>query len=117
MATFTWAAGTSADWNVAGDWTLTRGKGPAPPGSASTATDVATLPGTNKAYGVTLGKGDTFDIATLNIAGTSTSHTTSLDITGSLQTNALAYSGHRTASLINVLAGGLFDIRNTLGAT
>ena len=117
MATFTWAAGTSADWNVAGDWTLTSGKGTAPPGSASTATDVATLPGTNKAYGVTLGKGDTFDIATLNIAGTSTSHTTSLDITGSLQTNALAYSGHRTDSLINVLAGGLFDIRKTLGAT
>ena len=74
--------------------------------------------GTKKTYGVTLGKGDTFDIATLNIAGTSTSHTTSLDITGSLQTNALAYSGHRTDSLIKtVLAGGLFDIRNTLGAT
>jgi hypothetical protein len=107
MATFTWKAGTSADWSVAGDWTPLGG----PPGTVATNADIATLGIGRAKYSVTIKASETFDINTLNIAGT-TGLPTALSIAGSLFTDRLDYTGsNNQASKITVLPGGLLDIR------
>ena len=68
MATFTWAHGTTADWNVTNDWSAKKGTIP-PPGSTSADIDTATLGSDKTAYAVTVSLGETFDIAALNISG------------------------------------------------
>ncbi len=79
MATFTWKAGTTGDWSVGADWTLTGGSGTPPPGSvAPFDTDTAVLSGASSAYAVTISAGETFDVATLDIAGQSAVNTTTL---------------------------------------
>src|SRR5579859_3337364 len=116
MGTFTWSAGTSASWNTAADWTLVGGSGTAPPGSGSTKTDVATLANSTSgtgAYGVTVSKGETFDIATINIGNSGLFKPPSLTINGTLLTDTLVYTtpaGKGTTS-ISVGVGGTFDIR------
>jgi hypothetical protein len=115
MATFTWRAGTSARWGATTDWTLTGGAGTPPPGSKTTATDIATLGPANQAYTVTIAT-KTYDLETLNIAGKSKVHTTTLNISGSLLTNTLKYGGPRGDAIIAVDNGGLLDIRSSISA-
>ncbi len=109
MATFTWKAGTSGNWNVGTDWTPTGG----PPG-VTPDTDTAALFGTNSAYTVTIGSGDKFDVADLYIAGQSAVDTTTLSIFGSLLTDALIYTGIGGDAPIDVEPGGRFDVRKEL---
>jgi hypothetical protein len=116
MATFTWNAPTSGNWNVGTDWTLTGGTGTPPPGSVTPDTDVAVLSGASSPYTVTISAGNSFDIAALDIAGQSAVDTTTLSIFGSLLTDSLVYSGPGDDALIDVEAGGLLQIRTTLSA-
>jgi hypothetical protein len=87
-----------------------------PPGAFSSATDSATLGAATKTYTVTIGQGETFDIAALNIAGKSASITTGLDISGSLLTNTVTYTAKGADATINVLANGFLDIRTNITA-
>jgi Hint domain len=117
MATFSWKAGTSADWNTTGDWT---GAGTPPPGKTTTNTDVATFPDTTTgggSYTVTVNSGETFDVATINV--NNTGHTNpGLSITGDLLTGTLNYAATSGGSTtITVNAGGVFDIRNSITET
>lgn len=117
MASFTWKAGTSADWNVTGDWT---GTGTPPPGSATTGTDTATLGQvtSGSAYTVTVSTTDpTYDLATVSVSGQSSKNFTGLDIKGSVLTNRLAYIGGGSDALVTVDNGGVLDIRKTLFAS
>ena len=111
MATFTWAHGTTADWNVATDWSGKKGAIP-PPGSTSADIDTATLGSDKTAYAVTVSLGETFDIAALNISGDSASATTGLSIAGALYTDTVTYAGDGNDAPISVADGGLLDIRN-----
>ncbi len=118
MATFTWKAGTSADWSVTGDWALTGGTVTAPPGSITKQTDTAAFGGSTSAYTVKIAATDqTYDLATVSVTGLGTATKTSLDISGSLLTNKLAYIGSGNDALVTVDNGGLLDIRNTLFAS
>jgi hypothetical protein len=91
-ATFTWKVpGTSGNWNLGSNWALAGGSGAPPPGSVSADDNAATLSGADSAYIVTISAGDIFDIATLDIAGQSHVHTTTLSIFGSLFTDSLAF--------------------------
>jgi hypothetical protein len=134
MATFTWKSGITAEWSVASNWTTSDGV--PPPGAFSSATDVANLGEATKAYTVTVGQSETFDVAALNIAGTSASIPSVLDISGSLLTNTVTYTangadgdgdeGTGTATdadsddgfdaKINVLTNGFLDIRTNITA-
>jgi hypothetical protein len=116
MATFTWSAGSTGDWNNTSDWTLTGGSGTAPPGSTGAATDIATLDATRSSYTVLINAGEQYDINALNIAGQALNNVTSLEISGSLLTDTLSYSGGANESDI-LLAGGLLDIRTSLTST
>jgi hypothetical protein len=116
MATFTWSAGSTGDWNNKSDWTLTGGSGTPPPGSTEAATDIATLDATTSSYIVLINAGEQYDINTLNIAGQALNNVTSLEISGSLLTDTLSYSGGANESDI-LLAGGLLDIRTSLTST
>jgi hypothetical protein len=119
MATFTWKAGTSADWNVNKDWSSTSGAGTPAPGSKIAQTDTATLgQAATSAYAVTVSASDqTYDLATLGVSGRSTADTTTLDIKGLVLTNRLAYLGSANDALVTVDNGGLLDVRNTLFAS
>jgi glycosyltransferase involved in cell wall biosynthesis len=116
MATFTWKHGTNADWRMADEWSGRMDDTP-PPGSSSSATDIANLGADKTAYMVTVGRGETFDIATLNIAGGSTSAPTGLDITGALLTSTVAYGGGGADAAIGVSSFGLLDIRTGITAS
>jgi hypothetical protein len=136
MATFTWKSGTNADWSVAGNWTTTSPGAVPPPGAFSSATDEAALGAAKTAYTVTVGQSETFDIAALDIAGTSATITTGLGISGALLTNTVLYTadgadgdGDEGAgpgtdadaddgkdAKINVLANGFLDIRTNITA-
>jgi glycosyltransferase involved in cell wall biosynthesis len=116
MATFTWEHGTTADWRIADDWSGKRDDTP-PPGSISSATDIANLGADRTAYTVTVGTGETFDIATLNIAGESNNAPTGLDISGALLTNTVAYGGGGNDAAIAVFSGGVLDIRASIAAS
>ena len=115
MATFTWAHGTTADWNVTNDWSAKKGTIP-PPGSTSADIDTATLGSDKTAYAVTVSLGETFDIAALNISGDSESATTGLTIAGALYTDTVTYGGDGNDAPITVSDGGLLDIRNGISA-
>jgi Hint domain len=116
MATFTWAHGTTADWNVTNDWSAKKGTIP-PPGSTSADIDTATLGSDKTAYAVTVSLGETFDIAALNISGDSENATTGLTIAGALYTDTVTYGGDGNDAPITVSDGGLLDIRNGIGAS
>lgn len=112
MATFTWSAGTTGDWSDETKWT---GTGTPPPGASSAETDLAILNGTNSAYVVTIGTGEQFDLATLDIAGGTGPHATDLFISGSLFTDTFSYTGGGAHDVItDVQAGGLLNIRHSL---
>jgi hypothetical protein len=114
MATFTWRAGTTGDWNLAANWTPTGG----PPGASAADTDVAVVNGTNTAYVISINTSEQFDLATLGIAGGTGPHITDLFISGLLLTDTLNYSGGGTDDVIvDVQAGGLLDIRKSLTDT
>jgi hypothetical protein len=55
-------------------------------------------------------------LQTLNIAGQSKVHTTTLDISGSLLTNTINYGGPSGGAVIVVDNGGLLDIRSSISA-
>ena len=116
MAAFIWKSGTTADWSVAGNWIASPGGVP-PPGAFSSATDGAILGPATTAYTVTIGQGETFDIAALALAGKSASVTTGLAISGSLLTDAVVYAGTNGADAkINVLTNGFLNIRTDITA-
>lgn len=122
MGTFTWSAGTSADWNTPADWTLVGETGSPPPGSATTKTDIATFGNSSSGtggYAVTLFKGETFDIATINIGNSGSFKAPSLTITGTLLTNTLHYTtpAGKATTPITIGAGGIFDIRTDITTT
>ena len=101
MATFTWRSGTTADWNVSTDWSGKNTDVP-PPGSVSAATDTAILGADKSAYTVTVGRGETFDVAAVNITGDSTSAATDLSVAGAIFTDAIVYGGKGTDAQIGV---------------
>jgi hypothetical protein len=115
MATFTWGHGTSADWNEPTDWSGKNTDVP-PPGSVSAATDTAILGANQTAYTVTVGRGETFDVAALNITGASASAATDLSVAGAIFTDAIAYGGKGTDAQIGVADGGILDIRSAVTA-
>jgi hypothetical protein len=114
MAIFVWNTDQGGLWGTAKDWTPTTN---APPGSTSTDTDTAIITKLSSAsYTVTLSAGTTFDINELDIGTTGTAGDPSLFIDGTLRTSTLEYvSGSNTPSTIEVDAGGVFDIRTTIG--
>jgi hypothetical protein len=95
------------------------GTGTAPPGSASTTTDIATFGNGSSStgtYTVTADTGETFDVATINIGDSGSQKAPALSITGSVLTNTLAYStpsGDGTTA-ITLNAGGILDIRTSI---
>ena len=115
MATRTWTGGT-ANWNTATDWTANT-----LPGSS----DTAYLPGASSSYTVTISAGNTDTISKLTITGGS--HTTSLDILGTLTTGTLAYTGgggdgeggdgKGGDAVITVDHGGVFDVTSSITAS
>lgn len=121
MATFTWTVTTGGqDWNNTADWQSGGVIPPNPPGSTSTHTDVAIigpLGATTGAYTVTIGSGESFDLATLEIGAVSGQKNPSLAINGgTLLVDTLHYStvigGPATAISIGI--GGLFGIRSDI---
>ena len=113
---FTWSAGTTADWSVGADWA------PRPlsaPGTVAAKKEVVTFAGTTTGnkdpYTVGIGPGETFDVATINVAAAKDQHSApSLAITGSLFTDTLAYGASVKAVPIAINEGGLFDIRTAI---
>ena len=114
MATFTWKAPTASDWSTVGDWTPTTGAPPGAPGH--TGVDTANLDsnttGSPGFYSITVGSGETFDLAALDMSGTNHLDPDLL-IGGSLLTNTLNYSGNKPVE-ISIKSGGVFDIRTGL---
>jgi hypothetical protein len=117
MATFSWNTDTGGTWNTGADWTLVAGTGTPPPGSTIPNTDVAIITKIDTtAYTVTLGAGTTFDVNELDIGTTGAAGDPTLHIAGTLLTSTLSYnSGSNTPSTIEIDAGGVFDIRTTIG--
>ena len=116
MATFTWKAGTSADWATVGDWS---GSGTPPPGGSSTGTDIAAFGNSTTSsgrYTVSVATKETFDVATINIGDTGVHQAPALAITGTVLTNTLDYttSTGQSATRITLNAGGILDIRTSL---
>jgi hypothetical protein len=115
-ATFTWLAGTSANWSTLADWS------PLPasaPGTFAANKDsvslLETTTGNKTAYIVTVQSGGSYDIATLNIGNVRAQHSApDLQIAGSLFTDTLAYQSSADALTMDVNAGGLFDIRSSI---
>jgi hypothetical protein len=116
MATFTWNPGITGDWEDTQNWSNKKSATP-PPGGSSSDTDVANLLGGKSTYSVTVGGGEAFDIARLNITGQSQGAITALDISGALLSDTVAFKGSADAADINVLSGGLLNIRTNLTAT
>jgi hypothetical protein len=113
MATFTWGSDVTGTWNTGGSWNPTLN---APPGSTTTSTDVAVLTKLgSKDYTVTVAVGPTFDISNLDIGTTGGGGDPSLVINGILRTSTLTYDpSSKSASTVNVGAGGLFEIRSSI---
>jgi hypothetical protein len=109
MALFTWKTGTSADWNVAADWTGTN----PPPGAFSDNTDIAIFGVGSAAYNVTIAAAESYNTATVRLAG-SAADVTTLKIDGSLTTSTVKYSGGDADSANIVIgANGVLDIAGT----
>ena len=111
MTTYTWKTGTSTDWSTSDDWTPT-----GVPGSAIPNTDLAILGIGSQAYTVTIASGESYNLATLNIAGGTGGHNTNLDISGSVTASTLSYTftgAQNNAAFVAVENGGVFDIAGT----
>src|SRR5271157_1808982 len=119
MATFKWNNDAGGTWNTSGDWTLVSGPGASPPGSGTPNTDLAVITKiSSTSYTVTVSGGTTFDVNELDIGTTGAAGDPTLFINGTILTSTLSYnSGSDTPSLIEVDAGGLFEIRTTIGET
>src|SRR5215469_12364404 len=118
MATYTWNAGTTANWNTAADWSPLP-VGNAVPGTTASNHDVVSLLGNSTGgkvtYTVTVQSGGSYDIATLKIgSGAATHATPALQIAGTLLTDTLAYQDSAAAVTVEVNAGGVFDIRSSI---
>jgi hypothetical protein len=113
VATFTWGSDISGNWNTGGNWNPTVN---APPGSTTPNTDVAVLTKLGSSdYAVTVVPGPTFDISNLDIGTTGGGGDPSLFINGTLRTSTLTYDPtSKTASTVDVGAGGLFEIRSSI---
>ena len=110
MATFTWKAGTTADWNSSSDW------GGTVPGTVPANKDVVNFvesgSGGKTTYTVSIASGKSFDVGTLKIGSVTGTHSTpALTITGSLLTDNLAYTTSVQANPITIEPGGVFDAR------
>ena len=110
MATFTWKAGTTADWNSSSDW------GGTVPGTVPANKDVVNFvesgSGGKTTYTVSIASGESFDVGTLKIGSVTGTHSTpALTITGSLLTDNLAYTTSVQANPITIEPGGVFDAR------
>ena len=110
MATFTWKAGATADWNSSSDW------GGTVPGTVPANKDVVNFvesgSGGKTTYTVSIASGKSFDLGTLKIGSVTGTHSTpALTITGSLLTDNLAYTTSVRANPITIEPGGVFDAR------
>ena len=112
MATFTWKAGTTADWNSSSDW------GGTVPGTVPANKDVVNFvqirvrAAKTTTYTVSIASGESFDVGTLKIGSVTGTHSTpALTITGSLLTDNLAYTTSVQANPITIEPGGVFDAR------
>src|SRR5579863_6376308 len=111
MATYTWATKGGGNWNTSTDWTPTSG----PPGGGVPDTDVAIIQNLNTNYTVTVQAATSFNIATLDF-GSTTGTLPALQVSGTLDTGTLAYTGSKALSL-EVNTGGLLDIESTISST
>jgi hypothetical protein len=94
MATFTWVAGTTADWSATGVWTPPTKTAP---GTTAASKDVvnflAASTGNKDPYVISLKAAESFDVGAIDIGAAAAQHASpSLSITGSLFTDTLAYT-------------------------
>jgi Hint domain len=110
VTTYTWTAGTSGDWSVKTDWTPN-----GTPGTGTGAgTDVVDL--NSGSYTVTVASTDPIlNVGTINLTGSVTQGSSTLQVGGTLTTGAVDYTASSTKQTpINVVGGGLFDITGNI---
>ena len=117
MATFIWNNKAGGSWDNALDWTsVPPGDTPPPGNPPSVDTDVAIITTLSTSYTVTLAAGATFDINELVIGTLGPIGDPALHIAGTLLTSTLSFNSlSNTPTTIEVDAGGVFDIRTTIG--
>ncbi len=113
MTAFTWAGGTTGNWDSESSWT--------PTGGPPTATDTATISATG-AYGVVISSADVAQTVILDSAFATIEDIAggSLTVGGTLGIDTGTYNlmgGTLTAAHIRIQHGGLLEGSGTIGAT